>query len=225
MKFGKTLKATVQARMPQWAEHVVQYKLLKRSIHQAIASRHTGDVSTEQMLVSFTHLIDIEVARVNNFYMDRIEEGVIILHALRQQGDDVVAAAAAMSGCTLAEQRHACKQSLVTFHLNLLILQNYVALNFMAIAKILKKWDKKTGLALRTEYISAIVELPFYQCQSLGQLVEDAEQLFGELDAISSGNDSTIPLKPVDAAPLGQCQPKQQWQQSQQQQVQMQFIS
>ena len=51
----------------------------------------------------------------------------------------VVAAAAASIGLGLVEQRHACKQSLVTFHLNLLILQNYVALNFMAISKILKK--------------------------------------------------------------------------------------
>ena len=62
--------------------------------------------------------------------------------------------------------RHACQQSLVTFHLNLLILQNYVALNFTAIAKILKKFDKKLGLSLRTDYISAIVELPFYQAST-----------------------------------------------------------
>lgn len=146
---------------------MLQYKVLKQAIRKAVAAREEGTATPDQLLTAFTQLLDTEVARVNNFYMDRIEEGVIILHALRQQGDGVLATAAVIGGLTLAEQRHACKQSLVTFHLNLLILQNYVALNFMAIAKILKKWDKKTQLPLRTEYISVIVELPFYQVISL----------------------------------------------------------
>uniref|UniRef100_A0A7S4MJY2 SPX domain-containing protein n=1 Tax=Prymnesium polylepis TaxID=72548 RepID=A0A7S4MJY2_9EUKA len=182
MKFGKLLRGTVDARMPQWREHVLQYKSLKQLIRQSMDQQARG-ASSEELVAAFTQLLDAEVGRVNNFYMDRIEEGVIILSALRQQGDGVVAAAAASIGLGLVEQRHACKQSLVTFHLNLLILQNYVALNFMAISKILKKWDKKLQLPLRTDYINAIVELPFYQCQSLGQLVEEAEKLFADLDA------------------------------------------
>jgi len=148
----------------QWREHVLQYKSLKQLIRQSMDQQARG-ASSEELVAAFTQLLDAEVGRVNNFYMDRIEEGVIILSALRQQGDGVVAAAAASIGLGLVEQRHACKQSLVTFHLNLLILQNYVALNFMAISKILKKWDKKLQLPLRTDYINAIVELPFYQAR------------------------------------------------------------
>ncbi|KAL1527148.1 hypothetical protein AB1Y20_015830 [Prymnesium parvum] len=183
MKFGKLYRATIDARMPQWDAHMVHYKNLKRAIQQALEAR-AADPSrpAEQLLEHFTQLLDVEVARVNDFYMDRIEEGVIILTALQQQGEVILATTAARSGVSLAEQRHKCKQSLVTFHLNLLILQNFVALNFMAIAKILKKWDKRTQLPLRTEYIGAIVELPFYQCQSLGQLVEGVESAFAVLD-------------------------------------------
>ena len=81
---------------------------------------------------------------------------MIILHALRNQADR-------LQGTSPDKGRHAVQQSLVTFHLNLLILQNYVALNFTAISKILKKFDKRCKLQLRSEYISAIVELPFYR--------------------------------------------------------------
>ena len=35
MKFGKLMRATVDARMPQWREHVVQYKHLKQVIKKA----------------------------------------------------------------------------------------------------------------------------------------------------------------------------------------------
>lgn len=182
MKFGKLLRSTVDERMPQWRDHVLQYKRLKQSINNATKQKQLEACSSEQILSEFTNTLDIEVARVNDFYNDRIEEGVIILHALRGQAERFTAT----SGPD--RMRHACQKSLVTFHFNLLILQNYVALNFTAIAKILKKFDKKLGLQLRTEYISAIVELPFYRCQALGSLVEDAESLFKAIETPASNN-------------------------------------
>ena len=35
MKFGKLLRATVDSRMPQWREHVLQYKQLKQVVKKA----------------------------------------------------------------------------------------------------------------------------------------------------------------------------------------------
>ena len=84
------------------------------------------------------------------------------------------------------EQRTACQRSLVAFHYNLLTLQNYVALNFTAVVKILKKSDKKIGGNLRNDYVAAMVELPFYRCQALGELVEDTEKTFRILEGASA---------------------------------------
>ena len=80
------------------------------------------------------------------------------------------------------EQRTACQRSIVAFHYNLLTLQNYVALNFTAVVKFLKKSDKKIGGNLRQDYVAAMVELPFYRCQALGELVEDTEKTFRLLE-------------------------------------------
>ena len=94
--------------------------------------------------------------------MERIEEGVIILHALHQHGEQIRA------GIAKPDLRAACQRSLVSFHFQLLVLQNYVALNFTAITKVLKKFEKKFEILIKDEYIGAIVELPFYRCDALG---------------------------------------------------------
>ena len=91
----------------------------------------------EDIAAAFTSLIDNEVETVNNFYMERIEEGVIILHQLHQHVESIQA------GSARAELRTACQRSLVQLHFQLLVLQNYVALNFTAVTKILKKFEKK----------------------------------------------------------------------------------
>ena len=91
------------------------------------------------------------------------------------------------------EQRTACQRSLVSINFNLLMLQNYVALNFTSIVKALKKFDKKLAAALRTDYIAAIVELPFYQCQALGQLVEETEKLFRQLESGATCAPAAVP--------------------------------
>lgn len=126
----------------------------------------------------FTEMLDSEVEKINDFYMDRIEEGVIILHAMTKQVDDMVA-----SQQGDVAQISVIQRALVSYHFNLLMLQNYVALNFTGIVKILKKLDKKLGTAHRKEYLASIVGLPFYKCEALGQVVEDTEELFTKLDA------------------------------------------
>ena len=50
---------------------------------------HAG-ASAAEASTTFTALLDQEVEKVNDFYMDRIEEGVIILHALKQHAEQMV---------------------------------------------------------------------------------------------------------------------------------------
>ena len=89
------------------------------------------------------------------------------------------------------EHRTACQRSLVSLHFQLLLLQHYVALNFTAVTKALKKFEKKLGVALRNDYIAALVELPFYRCDALGELVEETERQFHALEQRASQRAST----------------------------------
>jgi len=198
MKFGKVLRGTIESRMPQWRDQCLNYKQLKQATRQMSHQRETTGLGQEQACSSFTSLLDVEVEKVNEFYSDRIEEAVIILHALQQHVTQLAAQGSPH------DQRTACQRSLVSINFNLLMLQNFVALNFTSIVKALKKFDKKLGAALRTDYIAAIVELPFYQCQALGQLVEETEKLFRQLE---SGAASQRQLEMPAAVPKAGCGP------------------
>ena len=163
---------------------------------------------------SFAELLDPHVERVNDFYMERVEEGVILLHELANHVNQLVCMldllnmlcgprllVASLSSLTFGlpppsfarqsaghgspEFRTACQRSLVAIHFQLLLLQHYVALNFTAIAKILKKFEKRIGVPIRNDYIAAIVDLPFYRCSALGELVEETERQFHALEALS----------------------------------------
>jgi len=201
--------------MPQWHAHVMQYKQLKQAIKSMRQQARIGDhmpqqlhtaclgeddrtwcasgLRVEEASSSFVSMLDVEVDRVNEFYSDRIEEAVIILHSLQQQVQQLVSQHAAL------DQRSFTQRSLVSFHFNLLMLQNYVALNFTGLVKILKKFDKHMGSSLRAEYISTIVELPFYRCDVLGSLVEETEKQFQLLES----ERAAAPAAKVCGEPLG----------------------
>ena len=147
-------------------------------------SRRAG-ASPEDVAAAFTSLLDKHVETVNDFYMERIEEGVIILHQLHQHCEQI------RSGVLRPEFRAACQKSLVQLHFQLLILQNYVALNFTALTKILKKFEKKFEIPVRNDYIGAIVDLPFYRCDALGELVEQSERQFHSLETIGKAGASS----------------------------------
>ena len=138
MKFGKLLRQTVESRMPQWRDHMFDYKTLKHAIkrtlaqgtHSARAPRTAGrhpptrarpstrgvraarplcqegrpvgarvaGAHPEDVVAAFTAAADEHVDRVNTFYMERIEEGVILLHALHQHGEQIVRAPSSLPG-------------------------------------------------------------------------------------------------------------------------------
>ena len=163
----------------------------------ALATCPCSGAQPEEVSNAFTALLDQHVETVNNFYMERIEEGVIVLHALQQHAEQI------RSGQAKPELRTACQRSLVSFHFQLLVLQNYVALNFTALTKILKKFEKKFEICIKDEYISAIVELPFYRCDSLGECVDECERQFRALEGLRP--------QPALAPPLpGGLQPQSQ---------------
>lgn len=90
MKFGKLIRASVSSRMPQWEGSVLQYKRLKQAIKALVSE--AGGAEPDVLVERFTTILDEEVERVNDFYMDQIEEAVIILHSLKQHIAQIVTA-------------------------------------------------------------------------------------------------------------------------------------
>ena len=103
-------------------------------------------------------ILDEEVER-QRFLHGQIE-AVIILHSLKQHIAQIVTASDAPAATSPSGE----PAVLVSFHWSLLLLQSFVVINFTAVVKILKKFDKKLGTligrTLRASYIGALTELP-----------------------------------------------------------------
>lgn len=80
------------------------------------------------------------------------------------------------------QQVRTLRKKLIDFQSELVLLENFSAVNYTGFRKILKKHDKKTGLDLRSTYLLAVLETPFFLSNSLKKLMSAAEKQLYTLD-------------------------------------------
>ncbi|MFS7982203.1 putative SPX domain-containing protein [Helianthus anomalus] len=69
------------------------------------------------------------------------------------------------------------RKEIVDFHGEMVLLENYSALNYTGIVKILKKYDKRTGALLRLPFIQKVLQQPFFTTDLLYKLVKECEAM------------------------------------------------
>ncbi|XP_060208480.1 SPX domain-containing protein 3-like [Lycium barbarum] len=176
MKFGKRLKQHVEETLPGWGDKFLSYKDLKKlvkiiSLAPAILS---GSEETE-----FVYLLNSEIDKFNSFFMEQEEDFVIRHKELQQRiqigidtwgpkGDE-------SSKAHYREEMAKIKQDIVDFHGEMVLLINYSNINYTGLAKILKKYDKRTGGLLRLPYIQNVLQQPFFITDVISKLVKECE--------------------------------------------------
>ncbi|XP_006662319.2 LOW QUALITY PROTEIN: SPX domain-containing protein 3-like [Oryza brachyantha] len=189
MKFGKRLKKQVEESLPEWRDKFLEYKRLKKLV-RLISSSGSGDGGRGE--AAFVRLLDGEVDRINAFFLEQEEEFVI---RQRELQETVEKAAAGGGGGgrrpapDAAEMRRVRKE-IVDLHGEMVLLLNYSAVNYTGLAKILKKYDKRTGRLLRLPFIEKVLRQPFFTTELISRLVRDCE---ATMDAVfSSSSSSTV---------------------------------
>jgi SPX domain protein involved in polyphosphate accumulation len=66
-------------------------------------------------------------------------------------------------------------REVVDFHGEMVLLLNYSSVNYTGLAKILKKYDKRTGGLLRLPVIARVLQQPFFTTDLITKLVKDCE--------------------------------------------------
>lgn len=66
---------------------------------------------------------------------------------------------------------------MVDFHGEMVLLLNYSSINYTGLAKILKKFDKRTGGVLRLPFIAGVLRQPFFTTDLISELVRDCEAM------------------------------------------------
>ncbi|XP_052134125.1 SPX domain-containing protein 3 [Oryza glaberrima] len=174
MKFGKRLKKQVEESLPEWRDKFLAYKRLKKLVR--LVSSSSGDVGGGGGggEAEFVRLLDGEVDRINAFFLEQEEEFVIRQRELQETVEKVAGSGGGGRRPAAAEMRRVRKE-IVDLHGEMVLLLNYSAVNYTGLAKILKKYDKRTGRLLRLPFIEKVLRQPFFTTELISRLVRDCE--------------------------------------------------
>ncbi|KAL8149727.1 SPX domain-containing protein 1-like [Apium graveolens] len=186
MKFGKSLSNQIDQTLPEWRDKFLSYKELKKRLKlinpvdddddstrpEKRRRISAGDQCMSVEEIEFLNLLEDEVEKFNSFFVEKEEEYIIRLKDLR----DRVASAEDWS-----EEMTDIRKEIVDFHGEMVLLENYSALNYTGLVKILKKYDKRTGALLRLPFIQKVLQQPFFTTDLLYKLVKECEAMLDRL--------------------------------------------
>uniref|UniRef100_A0A803QBS6 SPX domain-containing protein n=1 Tax=Cannabis sativa TaxID=3483 RepID=A0A803QBS6_CANSA len=167
MKFGKSLSNQIEETLPEWRDKFLSYKDLKKKLKSiepktngvvgerpskrpkveafggdAVEAGDKEHMSREE--IDFILLLEDELEKFNTFFVEKEEEYIIRLKELQ----DMMAKAKPHS-----DEMLKIRKEIVDFHGEMVLLENYSALNYTGLVKILKKYDKRTGALMRLPFI------------------------------------------------------------------------
>ncbi|KAJ9163106.1 hypothetical protein P3X46_022811 [Hevea brasiliensis] len=203
MKFGKSLSNQIEETLPEWRDKFLSYKELKKRLKLIEPNKggdrpikrprlDAGDCTDEpsggdnkdamtKEVIDFIKLLEDELEKFNTFFVEKEEEYIIRLKELQ----DRVAKAKDSS-----EEMIKIRKEIVDFHGEMVLLENYSALNYTGLVKILKKYDKRTGALIRLPFIQKVLQQPFFTTDLLYKLVKECETMLDRLFLINEPQSS-----------------------------------
>jgi SPX domain protein involved in polyphosphate accumulation len=169
MKFGKRLKKQIEESLPEWRSQFLNYKELKRRVN-AVSSPAPSPAAEAEFLT----LLNAEVDKFNAFFLEQEEEFVIRQRELQER---IQRAAEAKPSPAADAEIARIQREVVDFHGEMVLLLNYSSINYTGLAKILKKFDKRTGGVLRLPVIAGVLQQPFFTTDLISELVRDCEAM------------------------------------------------
>ncbi|CAN1828332.1 SPX domain-containing protein 1 [Linum perenne] len=170
MKFWKSLSILIEDTLPEWRDKFLSYKDLKKQL-KLIYPKDGEEV------IDFVRLLEDEMEKLNSFIVEKEEDSVIKWKELQ----DGVAEARDSK-----EELMRIGREIVDLHGEMILLENYSALNYTGLVKILKKYDKRSGALLRVPFIRKVTQQPFFTTHVLNKLVKECE---ATLDSMFTRNE------------------------------------
>lgn len=172
MKFGKQLNRQIEETLPEWRNKFLSYKSLKKLVHRISSAPRSGNAAEAQ----FVRLLDAEIHKLNSFFVEQEEDFIITQKELQER----IRTVTKTPSVSTADKRCILKD-VVNFHGEMVLLENYSSINYTGLAKILKKYDKRTGALLRLPFIEKVLRQPFFTTELISELVKNCESM---VDAI-----------------------------------------
>ncbi|XP_060169156.1 SPX domain-containing protein 3-like [Lycium barbarum] len=182
MKFGKRLKQQIEETLPGWGDKFLSYKDLKKLvklISSCAPPMMSGSLEYGKAEAEFVYLLNNEIDKFNAFFMEQEEDFIIRHKELQQRIGRVIDTwgpnGSQPSETDYKEELAKIRKDIVDFHGEMVLLINYSNINYTGLAKILKKYDKRTGGLLRSPYIQKVLQQPFFTTDLISKLVKECE--------------------------------------------------
>lgn len=197
----------------------MSYKDLKKRLKGCMSSNScaTGESATSNEPGSlhasanpvedhFVRLLNMELEKFNNFFMEKEEEFVIRMQELKERMQKEKITCDILGNCDgCIDKVNGVRKAIVVLHGEMVLLENYSSLNYTGLVKILKKHDKRTGLFLRHPFISNVLRQPFFTTELVSKLIKECESMLQDLfpptsffQAAEIGTDDTNASRPPD---------------------------
>ncbi|XP_068643396.1 SPX domain-containing protein 1-like [Aristolochia californica] len=189
MKFGKRLSNQIEETLPEWRDKFLSYKDLKKLLKQIVpkggdrrkrprladsSENETGDAAITKEEMDFIRLLEAELEKFNAFFVEKEEEYIIRQKELQDR-------VAKTKDFNEDQMKMKIRKEIVDFHGEMVLLENYSALNYTGLVKILKKYDKRTGALIRLPFIRKVMQQPFFTTDLLNKLVKECETMLDTL--------------------------------------------
>eukprot|EP00897_Mesotaenium_endlicherianum_P003884 jgi/Mesen1/3523/ME000197S02549 len=140
--------------------------------------KHGAGYTMSKEETNFIKLLNRELEKFNNFFIEKEEDFVIRLQMLKERINAVSSGTGGklvFKGMQVSQEVLSIRQEVVAFHGEMILLENYSALNYMGLVKIIKKHDKVMGTVLRLPFIHQVLRQPFFTTELLSKLVKECE--------------------------------------------------
>ncbi|MBA0757083.1 hypothetical protein Gotri_020200 [Gossypium trilobum] len=154
MKFGKSLSSQIEETLPEWRDKFLSYKELKKKLK--LIEPNSGERPNKRVKLDGN-------------------SGDVAGAGDKELQDSVAKA----KDCS--EEMIRIRKEIVDFHGEMVLLENYSALNYTGLVKILKKYDKRTGALIRLPFIQRVLQQPFFTTDLLYKLVKECEAMLDHL--------------------------------------------
>nr|QWT68766.1 SPX domain containing protein 4 [Astragalus sinicus] len=192
MKFGKEFKTHLEETIPEWRDKFLCYKPLKKLLKHHLPTTTTTTATPINLHLHilqqpssplqswFLRILNQELEKFNDFYVDKEEDFVIRFQELKERIEGLQRKSCEREkytyDCEFSEEMMDIRKDLVTIHGEMVLLKNYSSLNFAGLIKILKKYDKRTGGLLRMPFTQVVLRQPFFTTEPLTGLVHECEE-------------------------------------------------
>ncbi|KAI5556285.1 hypothetical protein POPTR_018G028200v4 [Populus trichocarpa] len=194
MKFWKSLSNLMEETLPDWRDKFLSYKDLKKQLKLIYPKERDKPLNkrprldddqmdsgeAEKEVIDFVRVLEDEMEKFNSFIVEKEEDYVIKWKELQDRAEKAKDS---------NEELMKVGREIVDFHGEMVLLENYSALNYTGLVKILKKYDKRTGALVRMPFIQRIMQQPFYTTHVLNKLIKECETI---LDYIFSRKEPSV---------------------------------